>query len=152
MERVMYKEVTDSNTRLGDIDLENNRFIVEYHDRYKEVVKSRKELKELVSQKEAEIDNIYELVDKSDRYLDYETQTRYIVHINKMVEDEWYCQYVDEQYPVYVMAKNKKDAVDKALQYLKERLGEEYNSYLEPVTLDTYLPSQKGWKHESLNK
>lgn len=143
------KSVYDTLKKMEEVDYESVRFIVLLENGRVLLANSRKELKEIVSLKEAEIEKVMTLTDKTDRYVDWETQKRFKVGINKCFDDEWYCSQVDEQYSVYVMSMNKKDAVEKAKQYAEERYGDQ-NSYFEPVWIETWHPNKKGWSHESL--
>lgn len=143
------KQVYDSLKRVEEVDFEAVRFIVLFNDGKVLLANSRKELKEIVSLKEAEIDKVMTLSDRTDRYVDWETQKRYKVGVNCCKDDEWYCSYVDEQYTVYVMAKNKNEAIDKAKQYAEERWGDQ-NNYFEPVWIYTFNPKKGDWSYESL--
>lgn len=145
------KQCNDSCKRVDEVEFESVRFIVKFVDNDVLLVNSRKELKEIVSLKEAEIEQIYTLTDKTDRYVDLETQNRYKVGVNKCVDDQWYCSNIDKQYTIYVMAKSKSDAVELAKRYAEERYSEG-NDYFEPVWIETYHERERGWSHESFIK
>ncbi len=118
------------------------RFIVVEDNYYhtKHTFSSRKELKDYLKVHASDVSNIYEITRKTDRYLDYmmdEDEKRYIVRINKMYDDEWYCLNVDKQYPVRVFAKNKKEAFDKAVKVLVEQYDCDAE-YLELVEIQEY--------------
>lgn len=143
------KQVYDSFKRIEEVNFDEVRFIVLFQDEKALLVKDRKELKSIVSLKEAEIDKVITLSDKTDRYVDWETQKRYRVGVNCCVDDEWYCSQVDEQYTVYVMAQTKKEAIEKAKKYAEDRYGDQ-NNYFEPVWIYTFHPNKKEWSYESL--
>ena len=118
------------------------RFIVVENNFYhtKHTFNGRKELKEYLKAHASDVSNIYEITRKTDRYLEYmmeEDERRFIVRINKMYDDEWYCLNVDKQYPLVVFAKDKKEAVDKAMKHLVEQYDCDAE-YLELVEVKEY--------------
>lgn len=118
------------------------RFIVVENNFYhtKHTFNGRKELKEYLKAHASDVSNIYEITRKTDRYLEYmmeEDERRFIVRINKMYDDEWYCLNVDKQYPLVIFAKNKKEAVDKAMKHLVEQYDCDAE-YLELVEVKEY--------------
>lgn len=118
------------------------RFIVVENNFYhtKHTFNGRKELKEYLKAHASDVSNIYEITRKTDRYLEYmmeEDERRFIVRINKMYDDEWYCLNVDKQYPLVIFAKDKKEAVDKAMKHLVEQYDCDAE-YLELVEVKEY--------------
>lgn len=145
-----YQYIHDSNKRLEDIDIKNYRYIVVYYNGMKELVARRKDLKDIINEKEAEIDLVLQLDNRTDRYVDWETKNRYRVGVNESYDDADYCSCVNEQYTIYVLAENKKDAIEKAVKQCNERYNEEDRFYYDAVWIDTYHVNKEAWSHETL--
>lgn len=146
----MYSRIfTDCFKKLNEIDIESYRYLVIFVKGTKALIKNRKELRLFIDQYEAEIDEVIEITNKSDRYLDYETRNRYRVDVNALMDDQWYCEYVDEQCRQFVMAPDTESAMLKAIEKTKSIYSGNVDVRFKPVNVEKYDSVKKEWKKVS---
>lgn len=139
------KIIDDGLTRLCDIDFTNIRYLVLLESYEVTLIKSRRELKQLISSNEGEIKTIYQLSDRTDRFIDYEDYNKYMVGVNVYEENEFYCEYIDKQFTIYVLAESIKEACDKATQKVIEMSGS-ITARFEPVWIKQYDFKNDKWQ------
>lgn len=101
------------------------------------VFTNKKDMLAYVEANEATVVKLEETTTKDvmSQYVNLSNKTYYQVNVNVMVDDEWYCSSVDDQWGFVVLADSKKEAEEKALQQAQEMLerANETYKYLEVV-------------------
>lgn len=143
------KIVEDCYKNLDELDILHHRYIIILSNGVKGLIKDRKELKEYIETNKAEVEEVIELTNKTDRYLDYEEENRYRIAINALKDDSWYCTYVDKQFSQLVIASDTNEAIKKAIEQSKSYYDYDKDVRYEPVYVEQFNPINKEWKKVS---
>ena len=95
---------------------------------------TKKEMEKFVKENEAYIIKLEEIITKDilTQYVNTSNKNRYRVNINLLYDDSDYCSQVDDQWNYIVLANNKAEAEEIALEQASKRLEDQYGyKYLE---------------------
>lgn len=95
---------------------------------------TKKEMEKFVKENEAYIIKLEEIITKDilTQYVNTSNKNRYSVNINLLYDDSDYCSQVDDQWNYIVLANNKSEAEEIALEQASKRLEDQYGyKYLE---------------------
>ncbi len=95
---------------------------------------TKKEMEKFVKENEAYIIKLEEIITKDilTQYVNTSNKNRYSVNINLLYDDSDYCSQVDDQWNYIVLANNKSEAGEIALEQASKRLEDQYDyKYLE---------------------
>lgn len=146
MNETYRKIVSDCYSKLDELDILNHRYIIILSNGVKGLIKDRKELKEYIKSNKAEVIEVIELVNKTDRYLDYEDENKYRVIVNALKDDSWYCEYVDKQFVQLVIASNINEAIQKAIEETKSYYDYDKDVRYKPIKVEQFNLINKEWK------
>lgn len=95
---------------------------------------TKKEMEKFVKENEAYIIKLEEIITKDilTQYVNTSNKNRYSVNINLLYDDSDYCSQVDDQWNYIILANNKSEAEEIALEQASKRLEDQYDyKYLE---------------------